>query len=73
MFEATIRAGQERGMIVAGVSADAIATLLDPDLDVHPALDALRARRASRSARSATHLVQPARWLRRAGKFSAVG
>ena len=53
---ATIRAGQERGTIVAGVPADAIATLLgaigdglllhvllDPDLDVHPALDALRA------------------------------
>ncbi|HET9970174.1 MAG TPA: helix-turn-helix domain-containing protein [Streptosporangiaceae bacterium] len=52
---ATIRAGQERGTIVAGVSADAIATLLgalgdglllhvllDPDLDVHSALDALR-------------------------------
>lgn len=51
----TIRAGQERGTIVAGVSAGAIATLLgaigdglllhvllDPDLDVHPALDALR-------------------------------
>jgi hypothetical protein len=51
----TIRAGQERGTIVAGVPADAIATLLgaigdglllhvllDPDLDVHLALDALR-------------------------------
>src|SRR5437764_804285 len=51
----TIRAGQERGTIVAGVPADAIATLLgaigdglllhvllDPDLNVHPALDALR-------------------------------
>jgi AcrR family transcriptional regulator len=57
----TIRAGQERGTIVAGVPADAIATLLgaigdglllhvllDPDLDVHPALDALRALLAPR-------------------------
>jgi AcrR family transcriptional regulator len=58
---ATVRAGQERGTIVAGVPADAIATLLgaigdglllhvllDPDLDVHPALDALRALLAPR-------------------------
>ena len=57
----TIRAGQERGTIVAGVPADAIATLLgaigdglllhvllDPGLDVHPALDALRALLAPR-------------------------
>jgi AcrR family transcriptional regulator len=60
---ATIRAGQEGGTIVAGVPADAIATLLgaigdglllhvllDPDLDVHPALDALRALLAPRPA-----------------------
>ena len=58
---ATVRAGQERGTIVDGVPADAIATLLgaigdglllhvllDPDLDVHPALDALRALLAPR-------------------------
>jgi AcrR family transcriptional regulator len=60
---ATIRAGQERGTIFAGVPADAVATLLgaigdglllhvllDPDLDVHPALDALRALLAPRPA-----------------------
>ena len=57
----TIRAGQERGTIVAGVPADAIATLLgaigdglllhallDPGLDVHAALNALRALLAPR-------------------------
>jgi AcrR family transcriptional regulator len=57
----TVRAGQERGTIVAGVPADAIATLLgaigdglllhvllDPDLDVRAALDALRALLAPR-------------------------
>ena len=56
-----VRAGQERGMIVAGVPADAIATLLgavgdglllhallDPGLDVPAALDALRALLAPR-------------------------
>jgi AcrR family transcriptional regulator len=57
----TVRAGQERGTVFAGAPADAIATLLgavgdglllhtllDPDLDVHAALDALRALLAPR-------------------------
>ena len=57
----TVRAGQERGTIFVGAPAEAIATLLgaigdglllhvllDPDLDVQTALDALRALLAPR-------------------------
>jgi len=57
----TVRAGQERGTVFAGAPADAIATLLgavgdglllhallDPGLDVHAALNALRALLAPR-------------------------
>ena len=56
-----IRAGQERGTVFTGAPADAIATLLgavgdglllqallDPELDVHAALNALRALLAPR-------------------------
>lgn len=58
---ATVRAGQERGTIFTGAPASAIATLLgavgdglllqallDPELDVHAALNALRALLAPR-------------------------
>jgi AcrR family transcriptional regulator len=61
MMIAAVRAEQQRGTVFAGASADAIATLigavgdglllhalLDPDLDVRPALDALRALLAPR-------------------------
>jgi hypothetical protein len=57
----TVRAEQERGTVFAGAPADAVATLLgavgdglllhallDPDLDVHAALGALRAMLAPR-------------------------
>jgi hypothetical protein len=58
---AAVRAEQQRGTVFAGAPADAIATLLgavgdglllhallDPGLDVRPALDALRALLAPR-------------------------
>jgi AcrR family transcriptional regulator len=61
MMIAAVRAEQQRGTVFAGAPADAIATLigavgdglllhalLDPDLDVRPALDALRALLAPR-------------------------
>ena len=57
----TVRAGQERGTVFTGAPADAIATLLgavgdglllqallDPELDIHAALNALRALLAPR-------------------------
>jgi AcrR family transcriptional regulator len=61
MMVQAVRAEQERGTVFAGAPADAIATLLgavgdglllhallDPDLDVHAALNALRALLAPR-------------------------
>jgi hypothetical protein len=61
MMIQAVRAEQERGAVFSGAPADAIATLLgavgdglllhallDPDLDVHAALSALRALLAPR-------------------------
>jgi AcrR family transcriptional regulator len=63
MMIQAVRAEQQRGTVFAGAPADAIATLigavgdglllhalLDPDLDVRPALDALRTLLAPRPA-----------------------
>ena len=65
LMVATIRAGQDSGAVFNGAPADAIATLLgavgdglllhallDPDLDVHAALSALRALLAPRPSQA---------------------